>query len=38
MVKYFCDFRELHRDHETFCHKNFLTVPLSSVYFRAVRG
>ena len=28
--KYFCDFHELHRNHENFCHKNFLTAPLSA--------
>ena len=30
MVKCFCDFCELHRNHENFCHENFLTAPLST--------
>ena len=30
MVEYFRDFRELHRNHENFCHENFLTPPLST--------
>ena len=26
MVKYFCNFCELYKNHRNFCHKNFLTV------------
>ena len=26
MVKYFCNFCELHKNHRNFCRKNFLTV------------
>ena len=30
VVKCFRHFRELHRNHETFCHENFLTASLST--------
>ena len=30
MIKYYRDFHELHRNHENFCHENFLTAPLST--------
>ena len=30
MVKYFCDFREFHYDHENFCHEIFLTAAYST--------